>query len=137
MERKVKIRGILRFYFSADSLERAFENLILRRACNPYRDGFETAEKICGLIDEKIELEKLWSYLNVILNSFSEEEKLRLRSYALRRRGEGGKDGRAENSAVVKFSRRARRLNGFEKSFEVLENYRCLLVTAQDRRNVL
>lgn len=123
----MKVKKLLRFYFSADSLERAFEKLILNRACNPYKDGLKNAEKIIALIEEKKELERLWAYLHRIMESFSEEERERLYKYALRLRENAREKTKEESSAVIKFVRRLRRLEDFEKSFEVLKNYYCLI----------
>ena len=49
----MKIKGILRFYFSVESLESAFEKLILARACLPFADADKNAEKILAIIERK------------------------------------------------------------------------------------
>ena len=52
----MKIKGILRFYFSVESLESAFEKLILARACLPFADADKNAEKILAIIESKKEM---------------------------------------------------------------------------------
>lgn len=127
MVKKVKVKGILRFYFSADGLERAFENLIMKKACAPFADGLKNAERITEIIEEKTELENLWAYINSVMSGFSEEERGRLREYAARRSKQCICGEKAVKSAVIKFVRRARRIEEFGKSIEVLRSYYCLM----------
>ena len=62
----MKYKRILKFYFAAERVERAIDNLILKLACgsaNPAVEAAECAEKIIGLISAKRELSGLWAYL--------------------------------------------------------------------------
>ncbi len=121
----MKTKKILRFYFSADSLEKAFDNLIIHKACDRSTDGLAAVEALCSVIGDKIELERLWAYLDGILKAFSEEEREILLNYSSR--GARRSDEKAIKRAVIRFTRRAHRLNEFEGSLETLKNYYCLL----------
>ena len=128
LERGVKPKKILRFYFGADSLERAFDNLITSKAFDTEGDALENAEKICLIIDEKMRLERLWTYLDGIISILSGEEKSVLMHYSARRvPAIGEAERRAVRRAVIKFTRRARRLNDFEEAFNILKKYYCLI----------
>ena len=122
----MKVKKILRFYFSADSLNAAFDNLIINKACAPYADGLDTAERLCSVIGDKIQLERLWAYLDGILSGFSEEERTTLLRYSARGHQIAG-DSKAVKRAVIKFTRRARRLEEFDASIEILKSYYCLM----------
>ena len=122
----MKTKKILRFYFSAGSLEEAFDNLIISKACAPFADGLETAERLCGVIGDKIQLERLWAYLDGVVSGLSEEERETLLKYSAR--GTTVKsDDKAVKRAVIKFIRRAHRLEEFEEDIAVLNKYYCLI----------
>lgn len=123
MENKLKTKGILRFYFAADCLERALSNAILRKACDRAGGALDAAERICEAVGDKICLERLWAYLDGVLSTMTEEEMGALASYA------AGADfeRRAVCRAAIKFTRRARRLNCFAREMRLLEKYYCLL----------
>ena len=128
LERGVKPKKLLRFYFGADSLERAFDNLILCKAYDFGADTVATAERICAVIGDKMKLERLWGYLDCVISTFSDEEKKVLSSYSARRDLPLSASGlRAVKRAVIKFTRRARRLCEFEDCYEVLKRYYCLI----------
>ena len=124
-------KKILRFYFGADSLERAFDNLIINKAFDFGADTLETAEKLCSVIGEKMRLERLWAYLDGVICSLSEEDKGALSLYASRR-GVPFNDNerRAVKRAVIKFTRRARRLGEFKGDISILKKYYCLITVA-------
>ena len=124
LERKVKPKKILRFYFGADSLERALENLINVKAYDFGADTLATAERLCAVIGEKMRLERLWAYLDGILSVFSAEDIRALKNYASRRVKPLDDNGRrAEKRAVIKFMRHARRLKDFEDDFQTVKKY--------------
>lgn len=127
----MKPKKILRFYFGAESLERALDNLILNKAFDFGADALETAEKLCTVIGEKMRLEKLWGYLDSVLSSFSEEDRCALKSYSSRRSIPLDDKGRkAAKRAVIKFTRHARRLGEFEGDFPILKKYYCLIAVS-------
>lgn len=127
----MKTKGILRFYFSADSLNEALDNLIMRLACAFDADGSKLSERLCRIVGEKCDLERLWAELDDILVSFSKEERAALKGYSSRRalRAEGER-GRFVKRTVIKFMRRARRLNGFGEEMATLGRYSCLVKDA-------
>lgn len=124
----MKPKKILRFYFGADSLERAFDNLILSKATDFGADTLDTAERLCTVIGEKMRLERLWAYLDGVLSAFSEEDRGALKNYSSRRDiplSDG--ERRAAKRAIIKFTRRARRLDEFSDDFPILKKYYCLI----------
>ena len=121
----MQTKKILRFYFSADSLEKAFDNLIINKACAPYSDSLETAEAICSVIGDKIQLERLWTYLDGVLSTFTKEEREILSDYSAQCVRQN--DYKAVKRAVIKFTRRARRLEEFGGDILVLNKYFCLI----------
>ena len=126
----MKPKKILRFYFGADSLERAFDNLIYGKALNFEGDALETAERLCAIIGEKIRLKELWNYLDGVISTLPEEDRQALISYSARR-DEPLSDGewKAAKRAVIKFTRRARRLEEYTDGFTILKKYYCLIAT--------
>ena len=119
----MKTKGILRFYFAADSLEWALNNAILHKACDRAGGALDAAERICEAVGDKICLERLWTYLDGVLSTLSKAERTALASYA------AGADfeRRTMCRAAIKFTRRARRLPCFLQEMRVLEKYYCLL----------
>ena len=125
-------KKILRFYFGADSLERAFDNLIRAKALAYGADTLQTADRLCEIIGDKIKLEELWSYLDGILSSFSEDEREWLLRYCARRGGPLSRNERMEERrAVIKFTRHARRLGEFTGAVTILKRYYCLIVAVK------
>lgn len=128
----MKVKKILRFYFSADALEKAFNNLIIDNACKsvqPYSGEFY-AEKILCLLEEKGELSRLWNYLDGVISGISGEDRGALESYALMRIGIKKLDEekrRGIRRAAMKFTRRARRLESFDKALRLIYKYYSLL----------
>jgi len=127
----MRIKNVLRFYYSADSLERAFDNLIMGRACR-FDDGGgeECAEKICRLIGEKSELSYLYNYLDGVITKLPEADRSALSEYAALRGGVkqlGSEKIKLLKRAVMKFVRRARRLASFKEGLALVGKYYCLL----------
>ena len=123
----MKPKKILRFYFGAESLERAFDNLILTKATDFGADTLETAERLCAVIGEKMRLERLWAYLDSVLSAFSEEDRGALKNYSSRRTALKDSEHRAARRAIIKFTRHARRLDEFSDDFPILKKYYCLI----------
>ena len=125
----MKPKKILRFYFGADSLNRAFDNLITVNAFDFGSNTFKTAERLCSVIGEKMGLERLWSYLDGVLATFSETEREVLSDYALRRTPLKESERKPIKRAVIKFTRRARRLGEFDGDVAILKKYFNLIGT--------
>ena len=127
----MKVKRILRFYYCAEGLERAFDNLIMKIAVSSFdKSCFSGADRLCRIIAEKSELSRLWDYLDGIIPCLSEEERVSLEEYAKMRCGIkklGADDVKRLRRAVVKFKRRARRLNNFSKGVELVGKYYCLI----------
>ena len=128
----MKVKRILRFYFCADSLERAFDNLIINNAyksVQPY-SGELYAEKICALLEEKKALSWLWYYLDGVIGGITEEERGALESYAKMRFGIKNLDDekrREIKRAAIKFKRRARRIESFNEALQLINKYYALI----------
>lgn len=121
-------KKILRFYFGADSLESAFDNLINAKALALESDTFETADRLCGIIGDKIALEGLWAYLDGIISALSKAERDVLLRYSARRNAPKDKNERRDaNRVIIKFTRRARRLGEFEEAITLIKKYYCLI----------
>ena len=127
LETEVKPKKILRFYFGAESLERAFDNLITSKAFDFGGDTLETAERLCTVIGEKMRLQRLWAYLDSVLSSFSEADRAALKNYASKFTAINDSERKAAKRAVIKFTRHARRLGEFENDFAILKQYYCLI----------
>lgn len=127
----MKVKMLLRFYFSADKLEDCLNNLIVRRAARSYaEDGVRCATELVSLIGVKEELSGLWAYLNGVLAAFSREELKALKRYALLRGGVSRlppPERRALRRVTTKFSRHARGAARFSRSVDLLARYYCLL----------
>ena len=123
----MKPKKILRFYFGAASLERALDNLIKVKAFDFCSDTLETAEKLCAVIGEKMGLERLWSYLDGVISTFSDDEREVLSDYAMRRTPLKESERKPVKRAVIKFTRRARRLCDFKDGISVLKKYYSLI----------
>lgn len=128
----LKIKKILRFYFFADSLEKALNNLIINSAFSSANSPeVETyAERICNLIGEKQSLSRLWEYLDGILSGLSVEERAVLKGYAEMRCGIKklcDEKRREIKRVAVKFTRRARRLESFVTAMGLVSKYYCVI----------
>jgi hypothetical protein len=123
----------LRFYFSADSLNTAMNNLIEGCAClsREEYDGLRCADKIIKLIEAKRSLSLLWGYINGVMEGLCEGDITTLCAYALMRTGIsklGESERKNVRRAVTKFTRRAvRNISLFSDGLRLIDNYYCLL----------
>ncbi|MDE7181774.1 MAG: hypothetical protein K2O41_01905 [Clostridia bacterium] len=127
----MKVKKILRFYFSAESLERAFDNLITRYAlASAERGGEESAERILRVLGEKDELAKLWRYIDTVVPTLPPAEQSALKEYAALRCGIkriSDEKRKLLRRSVIKFTRRARRLESFIEGLRLVAKYYCLI----------
>ena len=122
----------MRFYFTADKLDRALDGLILsitEKAAEGVRNCEYYADKICAVIEDKAELKKLWNYLNNVISEFGVKEAEILKFYALSHKSivklpENVR--KSVKSAAVKFSRRAYAVKAYEREVKVADKYCCL-----------
>lgn len=126
----LKVKRLLRFYYSVRSLERAFDNLIMKFACTPCGDGEKGAEKILKIIAEKCELSKLWNYIDGVVVKLSPEERRALKTYAALRCGVKKLDDERRKTlrrSVMKFTRHARRIESFCEGIRLVNKYYCVI----------
>lgn len=133
----MKIKSLLRFYFSAGSLERVLDNLILKLALSSGQDVYSGCEeyfdKISKLTEDKRVLGQLWTRLDGILSKMTEKDRATLKLYGAARAGIPDGDKKEMHRAAVKFARRAEGLlAGGGGLFSVLLKYRCLISPAPD-----
>lgn len=123
----MNIKGLLRFYFRAERLNSAVDNIIMRKACLSYRaygGGEAVAEELCGLISDKAALCRLYGYLDGVMSRLDSAVRGELARYCGTRRGEGDPDRLpAMRRAVAAFTRRARRLGDFAEEAAVAFRY--------------
>lgn len=126
-------KRVLRFYFAADKLNEAMDNLIERFAIasrEEYALCKNTSSKICSIIDEKNELAVLWGYLNGIMQLFNENDRELLRGYALRRTGISKLAPEVKRNirrVLVKFTRKAEcRIERYAEGIRLVDAYYCL-----------
>ena len=135
--RAVKIKLLMKFYFSAGSLERALDNIITRLALSSGQDVYAGCEvyfdKICKVLEDKRKLSELWARLDGVLRDMTERDRATLKRYAAARTGIKGDEKKEIHRAAVKFTRRA---GGLLKSggelYSTLCAYRCLISPAPD-----
>lgn len=129
----IKSKRILRFYFRADELDGALDNLIMNCACNSSdctRGADYYTDKIIKLISAKGELAVLWRYLDGVMNSLKEGDRETLRAYSSMRHGIKrleSPEQREIKRAVIKFVRHARALERFKEGIRLVGKYYCLM----------
>lgn len=133
----MKIKSIMRFYFSAGSLDRALDNIISRLALSAGQDVYagceEYFDKICRVMEDRQKLSELWARLDGVLQKMTERDRQTLKAYAAARVGVKGDAKREIHRAAVKFARRAGGLlSGGGELYKVMCAYRCLISPAPD-----
>ncbi len=149
--RAVNYKQLLKFYFYAEGLNAALDELSLRyavsSACDRY--GWERyADRICALTEAKTDLGELWAFLDGAMSTVTEEDRRALAAYCggagqsargfglfPRNEEEGGGEfkaegdgGKAVHRSLMKFSRRVGgKIGRFGRQLEVLREYYCLL----------
>lgn len=129
----MKTKRLLRFYFSAETVDRALNNLITAAGCssgNAPGNGLHYAEKMLQLIDAKRELGFLWNYLDGVMKSLGESDRLILKKYGLSKSGlsKSGEGERREiRRAAIKFTRHARGIARFSATVELIGEYYALM----------
>lgn len=125
----VKLKKVLRFYFSAGSLNCALDGVINRLASTSWQDicGCEHSfDKVNTVIEIKEELKVFWERLNRVMAKLPAVDLLSLKKYASLRVGVSGLDAderRRIHSALVKFKRKV----GTVLSISA-KGYRCVCV---------
>ena len=128
MRKEVKAKRVLKFYFQADGLNSALDNLILKRATAYGKSGEEGAEAVLEIVEAKKSLAALWAYLDGVMRGFEEGEKRVLRFYGCAKKGALAPDCRREVKRVtVRFFRHATGLVRFSGALKLVDGYYCLL----------
>ncbi|MDE6691685.1 MAG: hypothetical protein K2K04_06920 [Clostridia bacterium] len=128
----MKIKTLMKFYFSAGSLNRALDNIITRLALSSGQDVYagceEYFDKICRVLEDKQKLSELWARLDGVMSNMTERDRVTLKSYAAARTGVKGEIKKEIHRAAVKFARRAAGiLKSCGEVYSVLCAYRCLI----------
>lgn len=129
----MRSKQLLKFYFSADKLNRALDNLITQNALSSADYHFDAeyyAERICAIIGCKKQLSMLWRYLDGVISAFSAREKKVLAFYGALRGGITAlpADVKKEIKKVtVKFTRHARNIAAYADGVKLVGGYYCLL----------
>ena len=129
----MKCKRLLKFYFYAEGLNAALDRLIAAVAVKSYEvegNGAESTERILNIIEAKDELCRLWNYLDKVIRSLDGDEIDTLRFYGGLRVGirKLGKDKVREIKRVLmKFRRRARFAERYQRGIELIREYYCLL----------
>ena len=125
----MKLKRILKFYFSAEKLNKSLDGTITRYALASadYSVSAEScAEKICAVIETK----KAFSQLNGIMCKFGADEVKTLEYYANLRGGilklpEGAR--REIKRVLTKFSRKGRGIERFKEGLRAVDAYFAVL----------
>lgn len=83
----MKVKKLLKFYFTAERAERLIDNLICKKASSVSftRSACDCAEEVADLVKKKAEMCAFYFYVSGVLNLFSEEERQTLKKYAFGR----------------------------------------------------
>lgn len=122
----MKSKRLIRFYFSADKLNGALDNLIMKNACGTETNGEECVNKIIEIIEAKKSLSKLWRYLDSVISGLSEFERSVLKFYGIVRlplKKLGIERQREVKRVIMKFCRRARFLERYEEGIGLVNLY--------------
>ena len=129
----IKSKRLLRFYFNADELERALDNLIIThayRSADCAKGGEYCSNRIIDLIESKKTLSELWRYLDGVISEFKDGEIETLKGYALSRCGIKRLEEtrrREIKRVLVKFVRHARSVERFAEGMRLVGEYYCLI----------
>ncbi|MGN0806044.1 MAG: hypothetical protein ACI4MC_03315 [Candidatus Coproplasma sp.] len=136
---RTQLKRILRFYFSAGSLNDALDGIISRLAATSWQDmcgGEHTFDKVNTVIGIKKELKSFWARLDKVMEKLPKADLSALKRYASLRTGVSTLDEgerRRIHSALVKFRRRANTvLSSGKKGYECICEYYALISCSPD-----
>lgn len=131
MERNMKCKKLLRFYFNAGALNKSLDNILLNYACGGAERGVEScACKMFDVIEAKRELGGLWGYLNGVFEKFAAKDIAVLRFYGLSRTGVSRLPEKCRleiKRLTARFCRRLGGLQSYRVALKLVETYYCLL----------
>ena len=105
----MKVKHVLKFYFTAAAADERLDRLILKRATSVGggRDAYECAERVAELVEKKMALGDFYRFLDGVMRAFSESERGVLREYAFSpREAREGEKAREAHRLAVAFARR-------------------------------
>lgn len=130
----MKLKRLLQFYFFAEELNSALDNLTLSlavRSGESERGAEYFFGRICEIVGKKGKLAALWGRFDGVISKMTERDRATLKDYASMRSGTGALPAerkREIHRAVVKFSRRGESvINSCGKLYRLLCCYYCLL----------
>ncbi|MGN1373318.1 MAG: hypothetical protein ACI4VK_04650 [Candidatus Coproplasma sp.] len=130
----VKLKRVLRFYFSAGSLNDMLDGMITKYAASSWREiagGVHSFDKVCTVIEVKEELEELWARLDKVMVKLPCDDLLALKKYASLRTGVSKlseAERRKIHSALVKFRRKTvNLLSSGKRGYECICAYYALI----------
>ena len=134
----MKVKRLLRFYFCAEELNSALDDIIVHKAVGSDMGACteRCADDILKVIEVKGELSALWNYLDGIFCTLGAEDVRRLERYAMMRRSlrslaEAERKG--VHSSLMKFARRNVNFGcRFDGAMKVLGAYYCLIPPRAD-----
>jgi len=109
---RANLKKLLRFYYSAESVNEALDGVILRLASSSWCDSFggeHSFDKVNRVVEVKAELSGLWAELDGIISAMTESDRQSLERYLQLKTGIGalGEEERKElHRVLVKFTRR-------------------------------
>ena len=121
-------KKLLKFYFGAQRLNDAMDELLLRAACASATGGDAElcARQLCELIGCKCRLAELSSYLDGVMRRFGGGDRQVLLDYSRMRCGLSKLSADRKNEVrrvVVRFMRGARSLGRYAEALAVLNKY--------------
>lgn len=129
----MKVKRLLKFYFRADAIDNALDNIIYKKAMSSvdyYLDGEEVANEVAKIINYKILLCDLWAYLDGAIKTFDAGDVGVLERYANMRCGIYRLceiERKRVRRVVVRFTRRiALRLARHSDAVKLVDTYYCL-----------
>lgn len=133
-KRIVKVKRLLKFYFRADAIDDALDNVIYKQAISSadyFSDGVKVANKIAKIIEYKILLGDLWAYLDGAVKTFETSDVSVLEKYANMRCGIYRlceNERKRVRRVVVRFTRRITlRLSRHADAVRLVDTYYCLM----------
>lgn len=124
---KTQLKKVIRFYYSAGSLNSALDGLILSVAASSWEEPFggeRAFDRIIEAIGVKEGLSHFWARLNAVMEKLPSSDRLALKKYSALRTGTAKlpqEERRKIHGALVKFKRRA---SGVLSS--CTEEYKCV-----------
>lgn len=127
----MKLKRLIKFYFNAEKLNNWLDGMTVFRACTAHAGrAASDFDRVLEIVCDKIALERLYSYLKVIMDGLTEKDRSVLYGYSLLRMDIKRlrlEEYREYKRAVMKFSRKLIYSKVYLKEFKVLGKYAALI----------